>query len=130
MPAYRLADNIGLRGPLAAISSPNYPWSIQRLLNNKKVDRLVVVVVNAATDPVTKRDKTANVPGLFDTISTSATVPLDNYSFDTLGLLKSKVDEYNAAVKLIEGCKRLGEKNNPPCSLKIDSPHRVELYPI
>lgn len=125
-----VADNIGLRGPLAAISSVNYPWSIKRLLNNKKVDRLVVVVVNAATDPVTERDKTPNVPGLIDTISTSATVPLDNYSFDTLGLLKATVDEYNAEVTLIEGCKKIGIKHEPACDLKIKSPHRVELYPI
>lgn len=125
-----VADNIGLRGPLTAMSSPNYPWSIQKLLNNKKIDRLVVVVVNAATDPVTRRDKTDDVPSLIDTISTSATVPLDNYSFDTLGLLKATVDEYNTAAKIVAGCKKLGDRNEPPCSLKINSPHRVELYPI
>ena len=125
-----VADNIGLRGPLAAISSVNYPWSIKQLLNNKKVNRLVVVVVNAATDPVTERDKTANVPDLFDTISTSATVPLDNYSFDTLGLLKAEVAIFNSEVNLVEGCKIFGKKQKPACDLKIKLPHRVELYPI
>ncbi|HHF0557989.1 TPA: patatin-like phospholipase family protein [Vibrio antiquarius] len=125
-----VADNIGLRVPLEAMRSVNHPWSIQRLLNNDKIDRLVVIVVNAATNPDTERDKTPDVPGLIDTIKTSATVPLDNYSVDTLELLKATVDEYNAAVRLVDACKSIGKKNKPTCQLAIDSPHRVEIYPI
>lgn len=125
-----VADNIGLRVPLEAMRSVNHPWSLQRLLNNDKIDRLVVIVVNAATNPDTERDKTPDVPGLIDTIKTSATVPLDNYSVDTLELLKATVDEYNAAVRLVDACKSIGKKNKPTCQLAIDSPHRVEIYPI
>jgi hypothetical protein len=43
----------------------------------------VVIVVNAATNPTNDRDKTASVPGLFDTIA-AATVPMDNFTADTL----------------------------------------------
>ena len=125
-----VADNIGLRGPLEAMRSANHPWSIQRLLNDNKIDRLVVIVVNAATDPLTERDKTPDVPGLVDTISASANVPLDNYSFDTLELLKATLNEYNAAQKLVEDCKSIAEQNEPTCQLTIRSPHRFEFYAI
>ena len=125
-----VADNIGLRGPLAAISSTNYPWSILQLINNEKIDRLVVVVVNAATNPVTERDKKDSVPGLVDTLTTAATVPLDNYSFDTLELLNSKMQEFNSDTRLIEGCKQLAARQTPSCELSIKAPHQVSFYPI
>jgi hypothetical protein len=125
-----VADNIGLRGPLAAVTSINSPWSVLQLINQQKVGRLVVIVVNAATDPVTKRDKTPKVPGLVDTLTTAATVPLDNYSFDTLELLKATVDKFNDEVRLVRACKTLAAKRGPACVLTIPEPYRVEFYPI
>ena len=103
-----VADNIGLRGPLAALTSVNHPWSVLRMLNDRRIRHLVVVVVNAATSPATKRDQSAAVPSLVDTLTAAATVPLDNYSFETLELLRSTVRELN----------------REPGAL------RVELYPV
>ncbi|HWQ94085.1 MAG TPA: patatin-like phospholipase family protein [Gammaproteobacteria bacterium] len=125
-----VADNIGLRGPLAAVTSINHSWSVLQMLNANKVNKLVVIVVNAATDPVTKRDKTPHVPGLIDTLTAAATVPLDNYSFDTLELLGATVNEFNKEGYLIDGCKRLAASRGEQCALDIPAPHRVELYPV
>jgi NTE family protein len=58
-----VADNIWLRGPLGVLTSVDSPWSVLRLANQKKIDRLVVIVVNAATDPMTRRDKTPHGAG-------------------------------------------------------------------
>lgn len=90
-----VADNIGLRGPLAALTSVNHPWSVVRMMNDRRIQKLVVIVVNAATNPATKRDQSAAVPSLVDTVTAAATVPLDNYSFETLELLRSTVSELN-----------------------------------
>jgi NTE family protein len=125
-----VADNIGLRGPLAAISSLNSPWSVLRMMNEGKVEKLVVVVVNAATNPATVRDQSAKVPGLVDTLTTAATVPLDNYSFDTLELLRATVNEFNEEARLVEGCRRLAARRGPQCALDIPAPRRVELFPV
>jgi len=125
-----VADNIGLREPLVAITSINNSWSVQRLLNQKKVNKLVIIVVNAATAPATQRDKTPHVPGLIDTLTTAATVPLDNYSFDTLELLKASVNEYNSEAQLIDNCKKLAAQKGEQCALNIPAPHRVDLYPV
>lgn len=89
-----------------AIASQNNSWSVLRLINRKQVDKLVVIVVNAATNPATNRDKTPNVLGFVDTVTAAATVPLDNYSFDTLEMLRKTVNEFNEEMRLVSGCRR------------------------
>jgi NTE family protein len=125
-----VADNIGLRGPLEAIASLNHPWSVLQRMNQKKIGKLVVIVVNAATNPATERDQSASVPGLIDTLTTAATVPLDNYSFDTVELLRKTVDEFYTDARLVEGCNRLSAGKGEQCALRLPAPHKVDLYPI
>jgi NTE family protein len=125
-----VADNIGLRGPLDAIASTNHPWSVLQRMNQKKIDKLVVIVVNAATNPATGRDQSASVPDLIDTLTTAATVPLDNYSFDTVELLRKTVDEFDTDARLVEDCNRLSARRGAQCALNLPAAHKVELYPI
>lgn len=125
-----VADNLGLRGPLEAIASTNHPWSVLQRMNKKQVNKLVVLVVNAATNPATARDQSASVPGLIDTLTTAATVPLDNYSFDTIELLQKTLGEFNADARLVEGCNRLSAAKGGQCALRLPVPHQVDLYPI
>ncbi len=123
-----VADNLGLRGPLAAISSLDSPWSVMRMINLHKIKKLVVIEVNAATNPVTDRDQTADVPGLIDTISTAATVPLGNYTLDTLQLLKRAVDDFNREAKLAAGCKALAAQQQPQCTINVELPPQIDFY--
>jgi NTE family protein len=125
-----VADNIGLRGPLEAILSPNHPWSIVQMLNRERLDKLVVIVVNAATNPATDRDQSPAVPGLIDTISTAANVPLGNYSFDTVELLNKIAAEYRADSRAVVACNRLSAAKGAQCALRLEAPHAVELYPV
>jgi len=125
-----VADNIGLREPLTAITSLNNSWSVLRLINLRKVDKLVVIVVNAATNPTAGRDQTPNVPGLRDTITAAADVPLSNYSFDTLEILRKTVNEFNESMRLISGCKALAAAKGAQCALDIPAPHQIEFFPI
>ena len=125
-----VADNIGLREPLAAAANLNHPWSVLRLINLEQVNKLVVIVVNAATDPETDRDKTPKVPGLLDTVTAAATVPLNNYSFDTLDLLRRTVNEFNESARLVSGCKDLAAARGAQCALDIAAPRQIELFPI
>jgi NTE family protein len=125
-----VADNIGLRGPLEAIASTNHPWSVLQRMNQKKIGKLVVIVVNAATNPATGRDQSASVPGLIDTLTTAATVPLDNYSFDTVELLRRTVEEFDTDARLVEGCNKLSARKGEQCALHLPAAHKVDLYPI
>ncbi len=125
-----VADNIGLRGPLAAITSTENAWSVLRMINEGKVEKLVVIAVNAANDPATDRDRTPSVPGILDTLTTAANVPLDNYSFDTLELLSASVNEFNEAARLVDGCEKLSARKGPQCALDVPAPRRIELFPV
>jgi len=125
-----VADNLGLRDPLEAIASADHPWSVLRMMNRERVDKLVVIVVNAATRPAAGRDRRADVPGLVDTLTAAATVPLDNYSFDTVELLQKTLAEFNADARVVEGCNRLSAAKGAQCALQLPAPHQVELYPI
>ncbi len=125
-----VADNIGLRGPLEGIVSVDPPWSVLRRMNRKEVSKLVVIVVNAATAPRTARDTKPDVPGLLDSLTTAATVPLDNYSFDTVELLDRTMAEFNTDMRLVEGCNRLSAAKGAACALKLPAPHAVDLYPV
>ena len=125
-----VADNIGLRGTIEAILSPNHPWSVVQMLNQERVDKLVVIVVNAATNPATNRDRSPDVPGLIDTLTTAANVPLDNYSFDTVELLNKIAGEYRADGRAVAVCNRLSAAKGEQCALHLDAPHAVEFYPV
>jgi hypothetical protein len=123
-----VSDNIGLRSTLTALTSTNFSWSLVRRLNNEQIDKILVIVVNAATDPDIKRDKKAKVPGTIDTVTAAATVPMENYSFDTVKALKDSVREYTVDAKLISQCKALAAAKGTQCALDISEPHQVDLY--
>jgi len=125
-----VADNIGLRGPLDSLSTPNHPWSVVEMMNNKLVDKLVVIAVNAATGADAERDKSASVPGIIDTVVTAADVPLGNYSFDTLELLREAAGEFARDARLVEQCKALAAKKGEQCVLEIKVPHKVDFYQV
>ncbi len=82
-----VADNLGLRGPLTAIRSNDVAWSVLNKMNLEEIEKLVVIVVDARTIVTPDFDQTDTAPGLFKVVSTIATTPLDNYSFDTAELL-------------------------------------------
>ena len=125
-----VADNIGLREPLTALASENSSWSVFTRINFAQVDKLVVIVVNAATNPATARDKTPKVPGLLETVTTVATIPLDNYSFETLEMLRATVKEFNKEMDFISGCKDLAAEKGKQCALDIPTPHQIEFFPV
>jgi NTE family protein len=89
-----VSDNIGLRGPLTAIESNDLPWSIPNKINNGEIEKLVVIIVDARTAPETHFDEKAAPPNLVTVLETTATVPLDNYSFDTVERLRNTFDAW------------------------------------
>jgi len=83
-----VSDNIGLRGPLTAMRSGDVAWSVLNKINLEEIKKLVVIVVDAKNVVPPKFDVKATAPGLFSVVETISTTPLDNYSFDTVELLK------------------------------------------
>ena len=85
-----VADNLGLRNLLFALETSDSPHSIKALLDHGAIKNLVIVVVNAANNPPNERDQSSSIPGLGDLLAQTATIPLNNFSRDTL----EKIDDY------------------------------------
>lgn len=83
-----VADNIGLRGPLTSIRSTDPALSVLAKINLEEIKKLVVIVVDAKSMIAPDFDQTPKAPGPISVVSTIATTPLDNYSADTVELLR------------------------------------------
>ena len=107
-----VSDNIGLRGPLLAILSNDPQWSILNKINNGQIKKLVVITVDARSQPDVHYDQKSSPPGTFTVLSTVATVPLDNYSQDTIELLRREFANRRQARASWEACGILLQRNS------------------
>ncbi len=125
-----VADNIGLRPPLDAITSNDSPWSLVNAINDGEVKKLVVIVVNARSAPEVKWDKHIEAPGLVDVLNTAAGTSIDNYSFETIDLLRQQFKESETAEAAYEGCRSLLNKQCPAAKMPNTEPPHADLYRI
>jgi NTE family protein len=97
-----LADNIGLRGPEFAITTGDSAWSVLPKVNLGQVKRLVVIVVDAKPESDSALDRRARPPGFIAVLNAAATNPMENYSADTIELLRDRFREWDAAARAFE----------------------------
>ncbi|TQV68267.1 hypothetical protein FKG94_23530 [Exilibacterium tricleocarpae] len=87
-----VADNLGLRNLLFALETKGSANAIRTLIDERKIRKLLILVVNAANNPPNERDQTASIPGLGDLLTQTATIPLNNFTRDTLERIDNYVD--------------------------------------
>jgi len=104
-----LADNIGLRSVQRA-----YAATDGFLFSRPGIERLVIIAVNAKTDPDDDSSQSPRPPGLLDVALKTATVSMDNYSFETVDTVRNLMREQEMVTRLYEGCAQLLEGNCPP----------------
>lgn len=102
-----LGDNIGLRGPYVALSSNDSNWSLFDKINQRRVRRVVVISANAKTKPREDWDQQKAAPDILDVLSLVTSGPMDNYSFDTVQLIRDFFTNLNQEVKDWTDCKSL-----------------------
>jgi len=124
-----VSDNIGLRGQLLAIRSNDLSWSLVNKINLKEIKKLVVVVVDARTDPKTDIDKSTSSPGLTTLIDIISSVPMSNYSFDTVQQL---LDEFNSWRKDDAAYAQCRSLLKDKCGAEMDTkpPNMAETFAI
>jgi NTE family protein len=125
-----VADNIGLRSVLVALGSNDLPWNLPNKMNQGKIKKIVVIVVDARTEPRTTMDKTPCSPRLTKIIDTIATVPMSNYSFETVQELLNTFDEWRTDSRNYNDCRDVLEKNCPGASMPDKPPAPVDTYGI
>jgi len=108
-----LSDNIGLRSILAAFDRAS--GFIRPRINAGHIKRLVVISVNARTDPPEHLSQRERSPGLIDVFMKTATVSMENLSFDTLDYAVSRQTEREQAQTNIRACNQsLAQCGAPP----------------
>ena len=97
-----LADNIGLR----AVQDLYVREGIRKKVNDGAIKRLLLVVVNAKTEPQQTFDRNESPPGLATVALKTCTVSMDNYSFETIESIKKIFGERIKAQEDIEVCRQ------------------------
>jgi NTE family protein len=123
-----LSDNIGARAILDAYDR----GFIRTRVNQGAIDRLVVIVVNARTESEDRISRKEAPPGIITVAGKTATVAMDNYSFESVERLRSALYKRVQTQRDLDEWSRLLEKNCPdapkpfPFEAEID-PYVVEI---
>ena len=125
-----VSDNIGLRGQLLAIRSNDLSWSLVNKINLKEIKKLVVIVVDARTDPKSEIDKSPGSPGLTALIDIISSVPMSNYSFDTVQQLLDEFDSWRKDADGYAACKNILQNQCPSGKMPTQAPDSAETFAI
>ena len=108
-----LADNIGLR-PIESAYRRSSGF-IRKLINDGAIEKFVLIIVNARPDSGDTISKDESPPGLSVVAVKTATIAMDNYSVETIEVMKELRDMRVRAQNNIAACRRLlAQCPNPP----------------
>ena len=92
-----LADNLGTQSLRAALIAPYDDANVLRAINEGKIRRLVVIVVNARSDKPNKLYQQAGEPGLVAQINAVTSVPIDANTANSETALSALLSEFAQA---------------------------------
>ncbi|RJQ39029.1 MAG: patatin-like phospholipase family protein [Nitrospiraceae bacterium] len=122
-----LADNIGLR----AVNDLYLRGGIRKKINSGEIKRLLVIVVNAKNEPQETLDKNESPPGLATVALKTATVSMDNYSFETVESIKKMFADRIGAQMNLDGCQqKLDEHCKDGYKLPALAGGKMKLYVV
>jgi len=123
-----LSDNIGARAILDAYDR----GFIRTRINQGSIQQLVLIVVNARTQSEDQLSRKESPPGFFTVAEKTATVAMDNYSFESVTKLRETLYARVQTQKDSEACSALLTQHCPkapkifPFAADID-PYVVEI---
>ncbi len=89
-----VSDNLGLRAILDRVIFRGSVWESIRGTPVENVRKLVLIVVNAETEPDTKWDRTAGIPPFGAMLSSYSSIAIERYNQETIALLKESVKSW------------------------------------
>jgi NTE family protein len=121
-----LADNIGLRAIINAHQRSN--GFLRKLINQRKVQKLVLIIVNAGTDPQEDMSRHESPPGFLTVAYRTATISMDNYSTETIEFMKELTQEREKAQRNLAACQR--KLDQCPGSPKLPTLAVIDSYVV
>lgn len=95
-----LSDNIGVR-----YIADNFNYTSGFIFQRKTaIDELIVIIANAKTEPPETLDRHESPPDLLNVAFKTATVSMDNYSFDSVQMLNDILKASERQVQQIRDC--------------------------
>ena len=118
-----LSDNIGVR-----YIADNFNHTSGFLFQRKTaIDELVIIVVNAKTQPPEHLDEDESPPNLIDVAYKTATVSMDNYSFETIQMVSDILNVSSRAAQEILHCQAVIDEH---CSSGYQLPKMGHNYNV
>lgn len=114
-----LSDNLGVRPLLDRVDVAGDAWQAIKSAGLERTRKLVIIVVNAQTEPDTSPNKVDESVSLTDTVNTVSSVPLARYSFETLDLLRKNLDIWEKDIPQ-KRCEHARKNAAQQSSLKLD----------
>jgi NTE family protein len=136
-----IADNIGLRGTLhAMVSTDTFQmddparrrtgYTLQPELNRRTIKRLLVIVVNAATESDLNFDRKQSNPKLAQILGAISFTPMKNFSFDTVQQLTAVMNEYSTSQSQPVNCQNAVKSSCPDVRIPGAERAPVAFYPV
>jgi len=120
-----VADNLGLRAILDRVLLQGSVWESIKGTPREKVQKVVLMVVNAETEPDKKWDKIENMPPFGAMFSAYSSIAIERYNEETLALLKESVKSWADEIRT-QRCKG-GAMSTAPGSCGDINFHVIEV---
>jgi NTE family protein len=89
-----LADNLGLRALLDGVLRYNGITQTLQAMGMEKTRKVVVILVNAETALDVDSSQHQETPTFLASVNAATSVPLSRYSFETVALMKDRLEEW------------------------------------
>ena len=94
-----VSDNLGLRAILDRVMLRGSVWAAIKGTPLEKVQKIVLIVVNAETEPDKKWDRIEKIPPFGAMSSAYSSIAIERYNEETLALLKESVRSWTDEIK-------------------------------
>jgi NTE family protein len=93
-----LSDNLGIRLIINSTMMEENIWNKLKKLDLEKTRSLAIIVVNAQTAMDTSFNKKDYSIPIFDALGPVSAIPLDQYSFETMELLRNNIKRWRESI--------------------------------
>jgi NTE family protein len=124
-----VGDNLGVRGILEALEELAVSAGFREEVGAGVLRRITLLIVNARSSPGTDWDRTESPPGMLVQLLQSSGVPIERYSFETVELMKDRVEISKWRRELLVARARLAGATEAQAEASVKLP-KVELRVI
>jgi len=94
-----LTDNLGVRPGINRLALAGGAWDLAKVQKKTAIKRMIFIIVNAQAESKSNYSKSSAPVPLFDTILGATSIPLNEYTFESLVTLKTAMSKFSSDFK-------------------------------